>query len=448
MIFKPFQENLQFRVRQTSTTSAANSAWSDFRILITKLTPLDEQHEYAHFYTRGTGAKNHNSSIIMVDDQVILDHAIMRGLYLAVFSRYTLKKVYSGIYDMMTEVEPTEINPLADKIFKNYTFDSATQTYTTNEITSQTYKRVDKYSVAHQMARKIKQYDNKYFIVIVSQNAWELNFSKELGDALVQCGALNILEIATHYSPIFGEKTQIRGMADNDPLVHSNLYHPYAFVGIPGLPSGKAFESLRSNQGFHMSIGTYAYAELRVRLKFNRLLGLYVFDQHQYMAEFGFQDTYQAVNKAKDRSLTSSFPYLVMNNMTSYFDWKTSIYLEGNRKVYYTNATGNFTKADLVYLQGAERPYRYDYQKRLNVGSNLTWVHEKNYYSYVHGFIYDDGYKDCPPPYTNYTNPYCFNYTLVQNNPPEIFKCYTGIFSQYCPNITQTVELDFNGYMQ
>lgn len=86
------------------------------------------------------------------------------------------------------------------------------------------------------------------------------------------------MELATHYSPIFGKKTEFRGMADSDPLVHSNLYHPYAFIGIPGLPPGKAFESLRSNQGFHMSIGTYAYAELRVRLKFNRLLGLYVFD--------------------------------------------------------------------------------------------------------------------------------------------------------------------------
>lgn len=63
----------------------------------------------------------------------------------------------------------------------------------------------------------------------------------------MQCGGLNIMEIATHYSPIFGNKTLIRGLADNDPLIDSNLYHPYAFIGIPGLPPGKAFESLRSN---------------------------------------------------------------------------------------------------------------------------------------------------------------------------------------------------------
>ena len=135
-----------------------------------------------------------------------------------------------------------------------------------------------------------------------------------------------------------------------------------------------------------------------------------------------------------------------MENMTVYYDWKTSIYLEGNRIVYFTNATGNFTKADTVFLQQYERPFRYDYLKRLNVGTNLTWVHNKTYFNYTVKFLYDDGFKDCPPPYTNYSNPYCFNYTLVENNPPELYKCYTGLFSFYCPTLNQTKEFDFDGY--
>ncbi len=77
-----------------------------------------------------------------------------------------------------------------------------------------------------------------------------------------------------------GKKTKVRSMEDSDMLVHSNFYHPYTFIGIPGLPSGKAFEALRSNQGFHMSVGTYAYAELKVRLRFNKVVGLYTFDDH------------------------------------------------------------------------------------------------------------------------------------------------------------------------
>jgi hypothetical protein len=42
-------------------------------------------------------------------------------------------------------------------------------------------------------------------------------------------------------------KTTVRNIDDKDPLTHTNFHHPYAFIGIPGLPSGKAFEQLRSN---------------------------------------------------------------------------------------------------------------------------------------------------------------------------------------------------------
>ena len=56
------------------------------------------------------------------------------------------------------------------------------------------------------------------------------------------------------------------------------MYHPYAFIGIPGLPPGRAFERLRTNQGVYIERHSLPYAELKVRLRFNNLIGMYSFD--------------------------------------------------------------------------------------------------------------------------------------------------------------------------
>jgi hypothetical protein len=74
------------------------------------MTKTNYLKEYASIYARGTGAKNHNSSIIAVDSNVILDHALMRGLYLVVLNRYTLKKEYSGVYDLMLQLPAENVN--------------------------------------------------------------------------------------------------------------------------------------------------------------------------------------------------------------------------------------------------------------------------------------------------------------------------------------------------
>ena len=255
------------------------------------------------------------------------------------------------------------------------------------------------------------------------------------------------MEFTNAYGPDYGTKTRYRAMNDTDPLQNSNFYHPYAFVGIKGLPPGKGFESLRSNWGLHMSVGTYAPAELRVRLRFNRLIGMYSFDYHQYMTEYHFQDSFKNVNQAKDRSLSSSYQSLMMANLTVYRDYGVSIFLQGNSRVYFTNATGNFTKADSVFLPSGEFPQRYDYLGRLNTGSNLIWNNNKTYFSWVDNYVYSDDVKECPPPYTDYSNEHCFNYTLAGASPPEIFKCYTGLVPYYCPTLAQTIENAFVGYL-
>jgi len=115
--------------------------------------------------------------------------------------------------------------------------------------------------------------------------------------------------------------------------------------------------------------------------------------------------------------------------------------------VYYTNATNYYTRADSVYLQGSEEPYRYDYLGNLNTGPNLVWISSQSYYSWVSYFLYTDKVRDCPPPYTDYTNPNCFDYSLVGSNPPAIFECFTGLMPYYCPALNQTIEKAFGGYL-
>jgi hypothetical protein len=60
---------------------------------------------------------------------------------------------------------------------------------------------------------------------------------------------------------------------------------------------------------------------------------------------------------------------MMVKNLTAYHNGKTYIYLEASKKVFFTNATGNFTKADQVYLQTGEEPFKYDYLKRLNTNT-------------------------------------------------------------------------------
>lgn len=64
------------------------------------------------------------------------------------------------------------------------------------------------------MATTIKKYGYKYFVVIVSNYMWEQFFSKELSEVLQNCGALNIMEFGTHFSPKFGNKTTVFNMYD------------------------------------------------------------------------------------------------------------------------------------------------------------------------------------------------------------------------------------------
>lgn len=128
------------------------------------------------------------------------------------------------------------------------------------------------------MAKKIREFDSRYFIIVVSNYAWESYFSDDLGRTLENCGALLIKEFTYLSQARFSEFTRNYNFRDKENLKKTRLFHPYAFIGIPGLPPGRAFEQLRSNQGVYFEKPHTPFAELKVRLRFNTLIGMYSFD--------------------------------------------------------------------------------------------------------------------------------------------------------------------------
>jgi len=82
------------------------------------------KHEYTEIYARGTGARNHNTSVVRIDSNILLEHGLYRGLHLIVLSRKNLKKVFSGTYDLMLKEKSYPLNRIENDVksnCKNYT---------------------------------------------------------------------------------------------------------------------------------------------------------------------------------------------------------------------------------------------------------------------------------------------------------------------------------------
>ena len=68
------------------------------------------KYEYSEIYARGTGARNHNTSVVKIDNNILLDHGLYRGLHLIVLSRKNLKKVFNATYDLMLKEKSFPLN--------------------------------------------------------------------------------------------------------------------------------------------------------------------------------------------------------------------------------------------------------------------------------------------------------------------------------------------------
>jgi len=106
----------RFKVRQTYNEFPFNSSWSDFKIVATLMEPELLKYEYVEIYARGTGARNHNTSVVKVDNNTLLDHGLYRGLHLIVLSRKNLKKVFNATYDLMLKEKSFPMNKIETNI--------------------------------------------------------------------------------------------------------------------------------------------------------------------------------------------------------------------------------------------------------------------------------------------------------------------------------------------
>lgn len=171
------------------------------------------------------------------------------------------------------------------------------------------------------------------------------------------------MEFANYFSPRFGNKTTVYDIYNRELFGRHNLYHPYAFVGIPGLTPGKGFEILGPNQGFYKSLGDQPYAELRVILRYSSLLGMYTFDyHHQHHTENHFSNLDpELIFFNVDFSLRKTLSKIMNADNSAGNNYRTSIYIPDMDHVFYSNTSvGNDTESEKVYLRPGQHRIRFD----------------------------------------------------------------------------------------
>ena len=358
----------KFKLRQCAEfNSTLCTGWSDWKVLATPVPKQFEKNEYAYLTVQGTGLNNHNATYIKIDDKYVVNHAFKRGFALVVLNRTSLEKVCCDeeddtFYDLLKDQEVDTImgsdlkrrseDPAIDLdlvlLHKQYEVaDDGNTVQKKNkndgpeeyEDIDMIYNRTNIWYESNRMAKKIREYsDNSdVFIIVSSIYGWEKYFSDELGHALENCGASLFSEFTHNAKTIFGNITKLHNFDDGDLLYKTKLFHPYALIGIPGLPPGKAFEQLRSNRGIYMERSTLPHATLKVRLRYNSLIGMYSFDimPKQYHRQSKFIDKIEDIHDSYDRSLRAVYPMQVSQNLTSEYNYGTSIFEEPIDMIHY-----------------------------------------------------------------------------------------------------------------
>ena len=99
---------------------------------------------------------------------------------------------------------------VSDEIITNYT----NKTVENEKI----YNRTDNFKISNDLAKKIREYDSNYFIILISNYGWESYFSEELGITLENYGGFLIKEMLFKASARFGAFTKIRNIAEKEML--------------------------------------------------------------------------------------------------------------------------------------------------------------------------------------------------------------------------------------
>ena len=92
------------------------------------------------------------------------------------------------------------------------------------------------------------------------------------------------MRYGAYYIQEFKEKSF--GIKDNltyfpEVIPKHNFYHPFAFVGIPNIGPGNGYECIKTNKGHYLTTESLPFAELNVKLKFNKITRNFQFDFEQ-----------------------------------------------------------------------------------------------------------------------------------------------------------------------
>jgi hypothetical protein len=191
---------------------ATNGEFTDFSEpqLVHTLRPAEI--ERFPFRIRGTGRNNPNYTEIEVDHRIIYRRWDQTGLVLAAFQRTDLQLVWLETYDTMHNV-----------------------------------------SRSRDMANDLRSFDQSFFLMVVSSDAWEMRATQTLVKAMEYCGAYHFGQ----WAYIFAEQQHYPSVwADLEQSASQQEFgHPYALVGIPGIGTGMGWESLHYNTGHYLATG-------------------------------------------------------------------------------------------------------------------------------------------------------------------------------------------------
>ena len=107
---------------------------------------------------------------------------------LVVIDRRNLQTVFIEHYD--TNIQNSTAESTSFTNFTSYTYDEASGNVQAEISQTKTISQDIRYKPAAELSEKIKEYNEKYIIVLLSCDSWELNFSTELATTLENYGAV------------------------------------------------------------------------------------------------------------------------------------------------------------------------------------------------------------------------------------------------------------------
>jgi len=391
---------------------------------------------FINLYLKGTGRNNHDNSIIKLNDIEILKNGLFQGLALVILNRVDMSVSEINYYDTIN-------HPLEEKInvsYINYTYDESTDKVLSEENQIEVINKNN--FPAYKLNEKLKSLTEKNLIAIVSCYGWEKYITNDLIDTFTKFGALNILEFKTF---INYEHSKSNRTFEYEIINKTNLFHPFAFLGIPNIGATNGFESIRTNKGHFLTTKNLPFAELLVRIKYDEKALNFYFDREQYSDKSLFSDDYEYLFNSPDYSLKNLIDLLIYSNTPTQKNNIFSIYdiNKFTEKYLPKNATSNpvryETTFDIVTLGkniGAQRKTTQGeiYQLGLNLKNS-------SYYDYFVQVALNK--TDCPAPY-NFDKTECLKENHLKQD-ISILKCKIGLTPQVClENIKK--EYLFEGY--